>query len=96
MTKKSLIIVIGCIFIFSGTVIPAFSESDNPVVQTGEGVGKIVSSPVKVPEEIVKDSEKRDPVTGTVTGTIKGTGEGVEQIGEGTKDVLEAPLKVFE
>jgi len=35
-------------------------------------------------------------VTGTVTGTIKGTGKGVEQIGEGTKEILEAPLKVFE
>ena len=95
MTKKRLIIVIGCIFIFAGTVIPAFSESDNPVVQTGEGVGKIVSSPVKVPEQVVEDSERRDPVTGTVTGTVKGTGKGVKQIGEGTKDVLEAPLKVF-
>ena len=95
MAKKSLIIVIGCMFLFTGSVVPASSESDNPVVQTGEGAGKIVSSPVKVPEEVVKDSEKRDPVTGTVTGTVKGTGEGVEQIGEGTKDILEAPLKVF-
>ena len=96
MTKKSLIIVIGCIVLFAGTAIPAHSESNYPVVQTGEGVGKILSSPVKVPEEVVKDSERRDPVTGTITGTVKGTGEGVEQIGEGTKDILEAPLKVFE
>ena len=96
MTKKSLIIVIGCIFIFAGTVIPAFSESNNPAVQAGEGAGKIVSSPLKVPEQVVEDAERRDPVTGTITGTVKGTGEGVEQIGEGTKDILEAPLKVFE
>ena len=96
MTGKILIILIGCIFIFVGTAISAHSESSNPAVQAGEGVGKIVSSPVKVPEQVVEDAERSDPVTGTVTGTVKGTGEGVEQIGKGTKDVLEAPLKVFE
>ena len=61
----------------------------------GEGVGKIGTSPVKIPEEIVDDAEKNDPVTGTITGTVKGTGEGVEQIGEGAEDIIEAPLKIF-
>ena len=89
------VILFGAMFLLAGAPVSAQSQTDNPVVQTGEGVGKIVTSPVKIPEEIVDDSEKSDPVTGTVTGTIEGTGEGVKQIEEGTMEVIEAPLKVF-
>ena len=89
------LIALGCLVLTVGLSAPVNAESDSAVVQTGQGVGKIVTSPVKIPENVVDDAEERDPVTGTVTGTVKGTGEGVKQIGEGTADVIEAPLKIF-
>ena len=89
------VILFGGIFLLTGPPVSVQAQTDNPVVQTGEGVEKIVSSPIKIPEEIVNDVEEKDPVTGTVTGTLKGTGEGVEQIGEGAEDIIEAPLKIF-
>ena len=95
MKSVSLTIFLAFIFLLVGFLHHAKAESDNPVVQTGEGVGKIVTSPIKIPENVVEDAEEKDPVTGTVTGTVKGTGEGVEQIGEGTADVITAPLKIF-
>jgi hypothetical protein len=88
-------IMFGGIFLIAGPQVSAQDRPDNPVVQTGEGVGKIVTSPVKVPEDIADDAEKKDPVSGVVTGTVKGTAEGVEQIGKGTEEVIESPLKIF-
>ena len=88
-------IIFGIILLIAGLPVSAQDRPDNPVVQTGEGVGKIVTSPVKIPEDVADDAEKKDPVSGVVTGTVKGTGEGVEQIGKGTEEVIEAPLKIF-
>ena len=94
LTIAIAVILFGGIFLLTG--LPSVqAQTDNPVVQTGEGIEKIITSPIKIPEEIADDAEEKDPVTGTVTGTIKGTGEGVEQIGKGAEDIIEAPLKIF-
>lgn len=59
--------------------------------QIVEGVKKIVTAPIEIPKNIIENADEHGPGA-LVTGTVEGTVEGVGQIGDGTEDVVTAPV----
>ena len=66
--------------------LPVYAES-----QIVDGVKKIIPAPIEIPKNIVENADEHGPAA-IITGTVEGTAEGVGQIGDGTEDVVTAPV----
>jgi len=85
--KKIMIVsglVLGLVLVGSMSTVMADS-------QILEGVKKIITAPIEIPKNIVENFDEHGPAA-LVTGTVEGTVEGVIQIGDGTEDVITAPV----
>lgn len=87
---KKMILVLSVVWLLG---LGSFVSAESFLDPIGEGIKKILSAPFEIPRSIIQDSENTNPITGIITGTVKGTVRGAGQIGEGTVDVVTAPVK---
>ena len=80
--------VIVCMVIMMVMSFAGMAYADSQIL---EGVKKIITAPIEIPKNIIENFDEHGPAA-LVTGTVEGTVEGVVQIGDGTEDIITAPV----
>lgn len=77
----------------SFVVAPAYC-TDNPVKKLGRGISNCLTSPLEIPNQMIKINEENGPVAGLTWGVVKGIGMAVARVAVGAYETATFPIPV--